>query len=1140
MAKTSVSSVVPGRVGDIQRAAAIEADERVAREPASPAPSGNLESLINPELNPPAAEMSAEQTVDAVGAGIQAGIEREIDVEQQRQANIIPPIQERATSTEVQRWGAEPKEMPTSNGGIFARAKQFGAAIEAGSIRPRFGTEAMRAARAEAGNMNQLAAAAESAGALVDNSIDPDYAVMGSIVTENFMARLAEGKEEEGASDAVAEALGEQRSPAPATKGQNKITKAAQNERLGQDIHAEYMRMKNRREGRDPDQYEKLPSEQAVTLGDAMKEMWAAQNPDLVQRFTTPGGGQTYFQLTDEGASLMAQSAEIRKRMFPTLNVRPAKSVPERGRLAGDVGRQVKPWSGKVGSPEGSQVLKRAAENMSKIPNVVDTQRAKILFSTFLPVLAGQQMDPSLTEAYSEINNVGPSKIRQYAAAKKDQDRRREEAAKTGQTFREADYDPDQVMTDLIDKVAQEVRSVAQERHGANYLTYSVAAFNGRISPQQTYFDPTSSKAVRFVTRNAVPAMAKKGNRQHKNLQQMYAMMLVKGADAKLPRERVTMLENASPQLYQWGQRLKQALDETMTDAEYEAIADAIAEGKPLSQIPFKPLALDPQADAELIAAIKKKGEDGPHFIDGLIDFVGFTDAMNAGRPYPSYFNAYMDGKTNGLASNGIQMGHEPTAAATGVLRESKTDLLDDGDIRDKLKTELLDLIENGWDGELDEIKIELNDVAQAVYSWRDLNKATTMTFGYGKEISSFAKDIETTIGELNEIANSGDAALIEEHNLGSFSSSLEALEVALQNDEKSSRKLLSEILLGKYAVGLEQALSEDALKGRTLMRSAAFLHAITDTLFSINSVTGFDLHLGKNVSEGSRTAKAHGYSLEVGGKKTSDIQALEYQTRPTSAAARGRMDREGNIENIPGEYAHGGSLPGPVQSLDAATVALTVTGDSWRRLNAQSGGNPYIHTIYDAFKADANGFDVMFEEVNKNWLNSAMEWSYLEKTKDSLQVNLQEFNQAYKSDDPYRQLTPEEAELMNYFLDPAASNSGKFPSRLLKKVRTLVDKLDGEDAEGFEDRTFEITKNIWNPIRKMGFKPGENVTAGMRYIFYRQMADALAVSHRLNGMIERTNNNKKKLKQKIREKAPSKAETLGYDFSHGAQYYAH
>ena len=54
---------------------------------------------------------------------------------------------------------------------------------------------------------------------------------------------------------------------------------------------------------------------------------------------------------------------------------------------------------------------------------------------------------------------------------------------------------------------------IAQERKGANYLSYAIQGFQGRISPQQSYFNPTTSKAVRFVTTNAVPAPAKPGSR---------------------------------------------------------------------------------------------------------------------------------------------------------------------------------------------------------------------------------------------------------------------------------------------------------------------------------------------------------------------------------------------------------------------------------------------------------------------------------------------------------------------------------------------------------------------------------------------------------------------------------------------------
>ena len=89
-------------------------------------------------------------------------------------------------------------------------------------------------------------------------------------------------------------------------------------------------------------------------------------------------------------------------------------------------------------------------------------------------------------------------------------------------------------------------------------------------------------------------------------------MMLVKGGDDVLPHIRETKFEAAAPQLEAWGDRLQQAM--VMTDAEAEAIAQAIEAGTPVSDPNFPPipeLALDPEADAALIDAIKGKGEDG-------------------------------------------------------------------------------------------------------------------------------------------------------------------------------------------------------------------------------------------------------------------------------------------------------------------------------------------------------------------------------------------------------------------------------------------------------------------------------------------------------------------------------------------------
>ena len=261
-----------------------------------------------------------------------------------------------------------------------------------------------------------------------------------------------------------------------------------------------------------------------------------------------------------------------------------------------------------------------------------------------------------------------------------------------------------------------------------------------------------------MVTRNGKPAVANNGNRVEQNLRQMYAMMLLPKAtkaDVKLPGQREQLLEQGTTQLHQWGTRLKEVMD-AIPDSQVEAAAAAIEQGMAVTDPNFPQLpvpALDPNKDADLINHIKSKGEDGQAVIDGLIDFANYINNKRAGRPHHSFFNAYMDGKTNGLASNGLQMGSENVASKTGVLRSNNRLLLDNNvDIRDDLQNILLeDVRDNGFDGMASQFGNSLPYIAEQVYSDRDLNKATTMTFGYGMELNSFKRTIGNRLAELRE-----------------------------------------------------------------------------------------------------------------------------------------------------------------------------------------------------------------------------------------------------------------------------------------------------------------------------------------------------------------------------------------------------
>ena len=1099
-----------GQLSEIEKRAQValptqEVEQAAPESPPSPSASSLDQLMAGPQAQtlPPEYQADVEAAVPgAVEAGVQAGLEVE------RQA--VPSLKERAQNPAVDNWNIKRPNTRTDNvkigneadGGLRTRAQGMVKSVQEGKIAPSAGFIG------ESPTEGSFASALNKAGAITKNEFgnvpNPEYAYVASVVTENTMADLSFDSEPTAAEgDPVADAFGadpeKPRIAKPRQEEPHPIKQAQASEKLGQSIHLEYQRLKGEKVP------SKLPAKEAAVVGQVFKDMWARQNPSYVKKFKD-ADGVTVLQLTAEGADAIQAGDQERKRLFPKTKVKPAKTPLPTGKLPGDVGRNVvKNASGRVGKPEFSDVIEDARKNLATVPNVVDRQRGKILLSTILPVLQSRDHNSWM----AEINNFGPSKLQKYAAAKADQERR----LKENPALNEEPYIPQQVLNELTNKIAQEVQAIAQERNGANYLSYGVQAFNGRISPQQTVFDPTTSKAVRFVTRNATPSIAKPGTRIEKNLRQMYAMMLVKGADAKLPDARDAALVKASPQLEQWGNRLAEAL--VMTDQQYDALSQAIADGKPLQDPVFQDipaLALDPQQDAELIQAIESKGEDGPHFIDGLIDYAKYSKAKRNNQPYASYFNAYIDGKTNGIASNGIQMGSLETAEATGVLRDNTDQLLDNGDIRDQLKTVALESVDDGWDGlSKPEIISDLNTVARAVFSHRDFNKATTMTFGYGKEINSFGKDIEETISLLSET----DPAIGEAADATGM-----------------SRADLAKTLLNKYASGLQQVLSDDAIQTRALMRGSAALFAATNNLYSIKSYTGMDLNLGRDLPTSREGEESTRYSIYEDGKR-SQGSVYSYDTETTSAAARSRTDEEGNVTSTPGEYAYGGSLPGPVQSLDAATVAMSASGKSWDRLKMNSGGNPYMHTIYDAFKADANGFDVVVEEVNKNWMEAASKWSYLEESYRSTKKMMKKWREDMAKRDPNSPLSDNEKAYMTWMLSLTESKSGNFD---LNNFRNKISKFKEFKSNKHLNETVEKFKKEMRSVGYDTSSPPEKPTVRQLKTFVELLNNEMALAGRYASAINRTNQNKAKVVKQLKER--------GYKTPSGErialQYYAH
>ena len=437
----------------------------------------------------------------------------------------------------------------------------------------------------------------------------------------------------------------------------------------------------------------------------------------------------------------------------------------------------------------------------------------------------------------------------------------------------------------------------------------------------------------------------------------------------------------------------------------------------------------------------------------------------------------------------------------------------EEGDIRDVLKNIAIESIADGWDGNTDGFESELNDVAEQVFGYRDLNKKTTMTFGYGKEIDSFTSDIEEALSFLQ-----GDKGRSSPGD--SYNASLAHLDT-----EFKTRGELAQTLMNKYETSLREVMSEEALDARGLMRSAAALHSATNQLMSIKSPIGMDLNLGRDVSTGYDGAEKTTYRLYGEGNTGPDKRTVaHYENEATSAAAR---------DGAAGEHAYGGSVVAPVQALDATTVALTAAGPSWDRLSKASGGNPYMHTIYDAFKVDANGYDVVLEEVNKNWLNSAMNWSYLEATYSATQEKMQNFQTELKKRPQDEALSDNERLYMDWFLGLEEASSGKM------YMKNYFKKMPKFKPDMTEWELKESAKDMSNRMKAVGYdvyNPPEKPTVRQLNAFVQGLAKNLNLKARMEDTIKRTNANKKILKQEILKR--------GYKTPSGErialQYYAH
>ena len=333
-------------------------------------------------------------------------------------------------------------------------------------------------------------------------------------------------------------------------------------------------------------------------------------------------------------------------------------------------------------------------------------------------------------------------------------------------------------------------------------------------------------------------------------------------------------------------------------------------------------------------------------------------------------------------------------------------------------------------------------------------------------------------------------------------------------------KDILGETLLNPYSAALTSVLSEEGIKSRGLMKGAATVSALAGEVMHIKTYSGMDLNFGGDVSTGIEQSLHHMRSLEIGSKRRSMVLELLQQQSKSGTDQIGRK-------------AIGGSVPGPVQSLDAETIALSVTGRSWDRLKASSGGNPYFHSIYDAIKMDANGYDVLLEEVNNNWLKAAMEWSYLKEMYNNTKKQVKETDAELKElGDTEIDTSPTGKWAMTgYLLSLDYSKKGNaIPKKLFTSLKSTLWQKPGETTDEFNERVWGLTFKFKEEFKQYMTPDGGPDTMPAHEVrrFFQMMLKANNFGDRFRGMIEKTENNKKALAKKIRSSGPV------------YQYYAH
>ena len=169
----------------------------------------------------------------------------------------------------------------------------------------------------------------------------------------------------------------------------------------------------------------------------------------------------------------------------------------------------------------------------------------------------------------------------------------------------------------------------------------------------------------------------------------------------------------------------------------------------------------------------------------------------------------------------------------------------------------------------------------------------------------------------------------------------------------------------------------------------------------------------------------------------------------------------------------------------------------------------------------DVNGYDVVLEEVNKNWKEAALKWSYLKEAKKSLDTAYDALKKIANEGKETDVLELADYKYVNYLVNGRISAAGN-SAILMRKLRSLapfdLDNKKGLKAAEEAKARGKFGTDAAKRLQKI-IPPGSTTVTRKQLIqFMRAFAAETNIHQRLDKLIERTERDKKILEKQIKD----------------------